>query len=363
MSIIQVFPWSHPVPIVLRPVNLVFTVYLSSEGSMETNETGNKKQLFILKYLVKRFRKMGAQYNPKKFSALVIRWHFPSRIACLIFPQGKVVCTGAKSVEQANLMITYIVEEIRKIPRYCNIYVQKMRTENQVASASLPWRVKLQPFKDAHSGYCTYDPETFPGAIMRHPDLRKQNSITCLVFKSGKIVIMGAKHIDEIKHALEVIPPLVKRFGYDFKCSVDDVDVIPACGPPVLIDGMTPAKKDFKKINEDAREQLSRKRALEEEVQRQNNEKRAKAAEIEEAKMKLKLEPEAPRVRGPTENMPSFDLFSLIRANAPVVKQEPIEPPGTPLFGEEFGPDMLADEEGIDLADLEVFLETELGGE
>lgn len=43
-----------------------------------------------------------AEYNPKRFAAVIMRIREP-RTTALIFSSGKMVCTGAKSEEQARL--------------------------------------------------------------------------------------------------------------------------------------------------------------------------------------------------------------------------------------------------------------------
>ena len=48
---------------------------------------------------------------------------------------------------------------------------------------------------------CEYEPEQFPGLIYRI-DYPK---VVCLIFGSGKMVITGARHKDEILEAIEFI--------------------------------------------------------------------------------------------------------------------------------------------------------------
>ena len=48
---------------------------------------------------------------------------------------------------------------------------------------------------------CEYAPEQFPGLIYRL-DYPK---VVCLIFGSGKMVITGARHKDEILEAVEII--------------------------------------------------------------------------------------------------------------------------------------------------------------
>ena len=44
-----------------------------------------------------------AEYNPKKFSACIVRIRAPEKSTALVFSSGRVVITGAKSEEHAWL--------------------------------------------------------------------------------------------------------------------------------------------------------------------------------------------------------------------------------------------------------------------
>lgn len=253
----RVYEWSNGLPIALKRVNFVFTIILEDRNDPKASN----EWLLNLRVLAHEWASLGAQYNPKRFSALVIRWHYPVRIACLFFPQGKVVCTGAKSREQANFMISHMIERIRAIPRYSNVTMVSMKIENQVASVALPWEMNLSELRDAYSSFCNYDPESFPGAIVRHPELHKENSITCLVFTSGKMVIMGMKNPGEAYQALDIVPPMIKRFGYNFQSAEGTAPAVPHPVEPKL---ERPLDVDFMTINQLARMQREKRKRMEE---------------------------------------------------------------------------------------------------
>ena len=49
------------------------------------------------------------EYNPEQFPGLVIRIREP-KTSALIFSSGKVVCTGARSIEKVEESITKIIK-------------------------------------------------------------------------------------------------------------------------------------------------------------------------------------------------------------------------------------------------------------
>ena len=54
------------------------------------------------------------EYNPEQFPGLVIRIKDP-KTSALIFSSGKVVCTGARSMDKVHESITRIIDSLKKI--------------------------------------------------------------------------------------------------------------------------------------------------------------------------------------------------------------------------------------------------------
>ncbi|GAI81518.1 unnamed protein product, partial [marine sediment metagenome] len=53
-----------------------------------------------------------------------------------------------------------------------------------------------------------YEPEQFPGAIIKIP-LRKENMATILLFASGKLICVGLRKLEDIKEAIEKLVSLI----------------------------------------------------------------------------------------------------------------------------------------------------------
>ena len=45
---------------------------------------------------------------------------------------------------------------------------------------------------------CTYNPEKFPACVIRAPEIFDNKSLCCLLYKSGKLVLVGAKRWTEV---------------------------------------------------------------------------------------------------------------------------------------------------------------------
>src|SRR5271157_2149500 len=56
----------------------------------------------------------GADYDPEKFPGLVYRTKDP-KTAALIFRSGKIVCTGAKSIDEVHKGLENLFQSLRNI--------------------------------------------------------------------------------------------------------------------------------------------------------------------------------------------------------------------------------------------------------
>ena len=128
----------------------------------------------------------GVNFNREQFPGLVFKLKDP-KTAALIFSSGKLVCTGAKSIDDSKLAIKKTVDLMREvdteIPHEFEIKIQ-----NIVASANLESTLNLEAvaleLEDTE-----YEPEQFPGLVYRLSDPK----VVLLLFGSGKVVCTGAK--------------------------------------------------------------------------------------------------------------------------------------------------------------------------
>nr|GMC84189.1 TATA-box-binding protein [Ipomoea batatas] len=160
-----------------------------------------------------------AEYNPKRFAAVIMRIRDPKTTA-LIFASGKMVCTGAKSEEQSRLAARKYARIIQKLGFPAKF--KDFKIQNIVGSCDVKFPIRLEGLAYSHGAFSSvsiricnqclttyslngnficcshvikcfifmqYEPELFPGLIYR----MKQPKIVLLIFVSGKIVLTGAK--------------------------------------------------------------------------------------------------------------------------------------------------------------------------
>ena len=140
----------------------------------------------------------GMEYEPEQFPGLVYRLQKP-KAAALIFGSGKIVCTGARSIDDVNEVIKKVTKIIRQTgTRVPSGY--KVQVENIVASAKLDANLNLDKiaFNLENS---EYEPEQFPGLVYRMTDPK----VAFLLFGSGKIVCTGGRTIKDVNIAVEKV--------------------------------------------------------------------------------------------------------------------------------------------------------------
>ena len=198
---------------------------------------------------------LNCEYEPEQFPGVVYRVVDP-KLAILMFRSGRAVCTGGKNrdniktgiermigdlraagietwdlddvqIEVQNMVATYalhypedydgrarfddqnimVIEDGDKLilatdeqKEDDDVETRKLHADDPLAG--LPRRLNLNnltfhlPFDKVE-----YEPEQFPGLIYRL-DFPK---VVCLIFGSGKMVITGARHKDEILEAVQII--------------------------------------------------------------------------------------------------------------------------------------------------------------
>src|SRR3989344_23680 len=144
------------------------------------------------------------EYNPEQFPGLVIRIKDP-KTSALIFSSGKVVCTGARSMEKVHESIKKIIKSLEKIGIRIKIKPE-VKIQNIVASGSVGMDLNLNVLATKLQNV-EYEPEQFPGLVYKLLAAKA----TFLLFSNGKIVCTGTKSEKEVHAALDKLIENLKK--------------------------------------------------------------------------------------------------------------------------------------------------------
>mmetsp|Transcript_26296 Transcript_26296/g.36648 ORF Transcript_26296/g.36648 Transcript_26296/m.36648 type:complete len:243 (-) Transcript_26296:125-853(-) len=146
-----------------------------------------------------------AEYNPKRFAAVIMRIREPKSTA-LIFESGKVVMSSRNPVlaKQAAKKFVRIIQVIG----FEAAKFSEFKIVNIMGQATVPYKIRLDALSEAHDDYCNFEPDLFAGLIYRMVEPK----IVLTVFASGKVNMTGAKSEEQISKAFENIYPVLKNF-------------------------------------------------------------------------------------------------------------------------------------------------------
>ena len=138
-----------------------------------------------------------------------------SNISIFIFPNGKVKAAGVKTINTINLMISEIIQIINYVPGTVE-FPEKLTGEN-IKIQMICSDFKIKPVKDDSDGWCLKQEELknilvkenysatfsalsrYPGINLKVPSIiEKDKNISLLIFRSGCIIITGAKNAIDI---------------------------------------------------------------------------------------------------------------------------------------------------------------------
>ena len=144
------------------------------------------------------------EYNPEQFPGLVIRIKDP-KTSALIFSSGKIVLTGARSMDEVEKSIEKIIKSLKKIN--IDIKIKPVVTvQNIVASGSIGMDLNLNTLAIKLPN-TEYEPEQFPGLVYK----LRGTKATFLLFTNGKIVCTGTKTEAEVYDALDKLIDTLKK--------------------------------------------------------------------------------------------------------------------------------------------------------
>ena len=148
------------------------------------------------------------KYNPEQFPGLVYHIEKP-KIAFLLFKSGRVICTGAKNIDNIQNAVDQLYPKLKKLG--FDVSEPDIQIQNIVASVDLHVKLNLLELSLALGlENIEYEPEIFPGMVYRLEDPK----VVFLFFGSGKIVCTGAKLKKDVERAVDIITEELNKRGF-----------------------------------------------------------------------------------------------------------------------------------------------------
>ena len=152
-----------------------------------------------------------------------------SNLSIFIFSNGKVKTAGAKTINTINIMINELIELIEEDLSVENIKIQMICSDfkmKPIIEKPDGWCLKQELLKNIlvkeHSLSATFSPlSRYPGINLKYPSTSEENKqISLFIFRSGSIIITGAKNANDLSNSYTFITNVVCKhskelFYYD----------------------------------------------------------------------------------------------------------------------------------------------------
>ena len=132
------------------------------------------------------------KYNPRRFSGLISKY-METKLTFLIFKNGKIIITGAKTIREMNEAMMdlgfelYLLENVMEIP-------QEVIITNICASVNVGHTIDLVRLKELHPFQSDYEYELFANLKYR------KDGLCFTVCRSGVLFVCGIKDINKVNN-------------------------------------------------------------------------------------------------------------------------------------------------------------------
>lgn len=149
-----------------------------------------------LNMLMEKSPMANIEYEPSQFPGAVVRIKNP-KITYLVFGNGKLICTGAKKLEQ----IKESFPKLKNIITKTGVNIKKMpeiTITNMVVTKNMKTKLDLNKLA-MNLKNVEFEPEQFPALIYK----MQKPKVSFLIFSNGQIICAGAKKLEVAREAMK----------------------------------------------------------------------------------------------------------------------------------------------------------------
>jgi TATA-box binding protein (TBP) (component of TFIID and TFIIIB) len=160
--------------------------------------------------------------------------HVFSNVSVFLFPNGKAKAAGIKTINTINITIAILIDLISEC---CEL--QQELVANTIKIQMICSDFKIKPIRDSIDGWCVKQEEIkniivekgysatfsslnrYPGINAKIPSIIEDGkNVSVLIFRSGSVIITGAKNAQDIAHCYKFVIDLFREvpknlFYYD----------------------------------------------------------------------------------------------------------------------------------------------------
>ena len=144
------------------------------------------------------FQLEGSVYEPRKFPGIRYKPIGGDSLTFLIYQNGKLVITGGKTKSQLK-------NALDEFAQLVEAGVKEFKVHCVVGTINLGKQLRLNVLSEVFEE-AEYNPENFPGVVFRSKCIIPR----FLIFKTGKVVIAGARTITELQDAANKLGELLR---------------------------------------------------------------------------------------------------------------------------------------------------------
>ena len=146
----------------------------------------------------------GFRYDPSVYKCAYFR-HRITRSKVSIFPTGKLISIGAKTLEGAGQALQEVMVRLVKLGLVRKTTITP-KLQNVVATTKVDQEMNLEKLSKILP-HVLYEPEQFPGAMYYPSELE---GASVLIFANGNIVLAGLKRLELVEEGAKVVTRLVQ---------------------------------------------------------------------------------------------------------------------------------------------------------
>jgi len=148
----------------------------------------------------------------EKFHGLILKKSLPEPVVGIVFPSGRVVCTGAKTESNAKTAVMGMLSVVKQImnpnkPLSALPNSEAPKIQNIMGQFDVGFEIQLELLAIEYDEEVVYEPEIFAPLIFK----MSQPKVLMYISVKGK-VLMSAMFQDQLSDAQKNIIPILTRF-------------------------------------------------------------------------------------------------------------------------------------------------------